>query len=363
MTNSDPFESAVGKPVTGKLDEEGIERDGWGRYLIPHPKTGKKTAWTRVTTFAKSASDTYALGQWGKRMAVKGLSQRQDLILAAAACDPERDKDRLNSIAEEASNAAAARAGSNLGTALHSFSEAVDRGETPYIPPPWDAAMDAYRKALADAGLKPRAEWMEQIIVNLMYGVAGKYDRIFEVTKPISMKLGGMQCRLSPGHLVIGDLKTGKDLQYGWGEIAVQEYLYASAATVWDRSARKHLPMPEVRRDVAVVVHLPANDQVSGGKATIHFVDLAIGADGANIAADVREWRKMRGIATPLSSATVGEVDPTPPWSTPVTTWAEQISACTTEAEVRNVAQQCFAAGEWTPELKDLGLRKLAEFS
>ena len=60
------------------------ERDRWGRYIIPHPHTGKKTSWTRATTWAKTLDDTFALTKWELRMAGLGLVARPDLLASVA---------------------------------------------------------------------------------------------------------------------------------------------------------------------------------------------------------------------------------------------------------------------------------------
>lgn len=354
---TDPFDEATSAGgVSGTLDEEGIERDGWGRYVIPHPQTKRKMGWTRVTTFAKSISDTYALDMWGRRMVAKGLSMRRDLVLAAAACDVSKDRDRLNGIAKEAADAAAARAGANLGTALHSFSEMVDRGENPEIPPPWDKAMAAYSEAMKVAGLKPHPDRMEQIIVNMLYKVAGKYDRVLEATKYLKVKFPGKPAIIiRPGDLLIGDLKTGRDLQYGWGEIAVQLATYANASSIWDRVNAVHLPMFPVRKDVAIVMHVPAVGEWTGeDKATLYFVDIQTGWEGADLCAKVRKWRSTRGLSEPVGIVEISddEISASSP------SWAERIARATTAAQLSAIRHEAMARNEWTPELLALGLER-----
>jgi hypothetical protein len=353
--SSDPFESAQGKFRNRIQDEEGIWRDGYGRYLIVNPATGKEEAFTRATTFAKAAADTYALNLWGRRMTAKGLTLRPDLVLAAAACDVTKDRDRLNKIAEEAADAAAARAGANLGTALHAFSEQVDRGEDPYIPAPWDLAMAAYRKSMDVAGLEIVVEWMEQVIFCLDYHVAGKYDRIVRITKPLKVSFPGQATKyLLPGQLVIADLKTGKDLQYGWGEIAVQLSIYANASGSWDREREIAVPFPPVRKDVGIVMHVPAVAQGDQGDATLYFVDLEAGWDGAALCEAVRAWRSRRGFAVPVGivEATETATDVHAP------TWIERILMATSKADLSAIWREATAAGAWTSELKALGQEK-----
>lgn len=265
-------------PAAGAKDD-GQEFDRWGRYKIPHPVTGKPTAWTRATTYAKSIADTYALTQWQMRMAVKGLASRPDLY-ALAASTPVDDRDKLNKIAEDAKEAAAASAGANSGTALHAFSEQVDRGENPTVPPPWNADIRAYQSILAVHGVRIRREYIERKVVVPEVGVAGTLDRLVD----------------HRGALVVGDLKTGQNLDYGWLEIAIQLALYARATHLWDPASRTHTPMPAVDLSHALVFHVPSGK----GRAVVYEVDISAGWAAAELCGQVRDWRKRKDLAAAL---------------------------------------------------------------
>lgn len=260
------------------------KRDRYGRYLLPDPngKAKKELAWTRATTFARSIADTFGLTQWELRMVAKGISMRRDLYALAASADIE-DKDKLNQVARDAKEAAAASSGANLGTALHAFTEQVDRGEQVNPPEPWNRDIDAYRAAMAAEKVTPVAEWIERIVVVPELKVAGTLDRIV---------------RLADGRLVIADVKTGKDLSYSWGEIAVQLALYANATAMWNRARNVYEPMPAVDKTFAIVMHIPA------GKAacTLHRVDITAGWEAATLCQQVRLWRARRDLATGYAS-------------------------------------------------------------
>lgn len=275
---TDQFDTPTPAAGTGK-DEP--EFDRYGRYVIPHPVTGKKTSWTRATTYAKSISDTYALGQWMLRMAVKGVAARPDLYALAAATSID-DKDGLNRIAEDAKEAAAAKAGANLGTALHSFTEQVDRGETPNVPEPWAADIAAYKRMLTTHRITILPQYLERKVVVPEISIAGTFDRIVD-----------------RGGLKIGDLKTGKDLSFGWLEIAIQLAIYSRATHLWTPATRTFEPMPPVDQDVALVFHLPV------GKATavLYEVDIAAGWQAAQLCGQVRDWRKRRDLAQAVTTA------------------------------------------------------------
>jgi hypothetical protein len=278
---ADPFDTATSTP------EPETKRDRYGRYLLPAVDGKKEQPWTRATTFAKSVADTFGLTQWEVRMVTAGIGMRRDLY-ALAAATPVDDKDKLNRIAKDAKEAAAASSGANLGTALHSFTEAHDRGEPVNPPEPWNRDLDAYRDALADAQITAVPEWIERIVIVPDLQVAGTLDRVV---------------RLVDGRLVIGDVKTGKDLSYSWGDIAIQLALYANAPLMWNKTTEQYEPMPQVDRNIGIVMHLPA------GKATctIHQVDIAAGWEAAQLCRQVRAWRSRRNLAaqyTPTPAAT-----------------------------------------------------------
>jgi hypothetical protein len=98
------------------------------------------------------------------------------------------------------------------------------------------------------------------------------------------------------------DLKTARDLQYGWLEIAVQLAVYARAKVRFDKSAKVWEPMPEnMDLNVALVVHLPATAPGDSVKAEMHAVDIAFGHEMARLCTEVREGRKHKGVATLLA--------------------------------------------------------------
>jgi len=255
-------------------------RDRWGRYLIPDPVTGEPRPYTRVTTFAKLASDTFGLTAWQVRKVVEGMAARPDLVLAASALTAE-DKKALDKIAEAAKEHAGGSTGATIGTAIHSLSEQIDRGETPNVAAPYDADLAAYRDAIAAAGLTILPEWIEQVVAVPELEVAGTLDRI--VATP-------------DGRLVIADLKTGRTLPFG--EISIQLALYANASHVFDVASGALRPMPDVDRAVGLVFHLPAGT----GRCEVIEVDIAAGAAMFPTLAAVQRWRKRKDLSTPYLS-------------------------------------------------------------
>ncbi len=258
-----------------------VRRDRWGRYLIPDPTTGQDRAWTRATTVASTLSDKFGLQQWAQRMTARGLVLRPDLFALAAACDPD-DKKKLNALVDDAKEAAAASSGANLGTALHSFTEQLDRGEPVRPPAPWDADLAAYQSTLRDNGIVIDAAYVENIVTLPAVGVAGTFDRLVDID----------------GLLTVADLKTGSFLD--WNEISIQLALYAHAETIYFPASDDHVAMPPVDQTRALVIHLPA------GKATceLWFVDIVQGWEAAQHALVVREWRTRKNLATQVVAPT-----------------------------------------------------------
>jgi hypothetical protein len=303
MTNekSDPLAT---EHVPGEPPPE-VKRDQWGRYLLPHPEGGKLQAWTRATTFAKSASDTFALAQWQNRMVAKGMSMRPDLYALAASTHPD-DKATLNRIAEQAKEAAGGSSASAIGTALHAFTEQQDRGESPVVPEPWTENVSLYTKCLADHSLVIDPQFIETVVLVPEFGVAGTLDRLGRLPQVT--------------HLRVVDLKTGKDLSYGWMEIAVQLFLYSRATHWYDVATQTLHEMPKVDQDVGNVIHLPVNAKT----AALWEVDLSLGATVAQHIGPIREFRKRKDYAK-LVSPPIEAVAPVDDedWSDPKSKSAE----------------------------------------
>lgn len=297
MADAEPFDSAVPKKTRAPRvrdydnipahireatthirgfhrDEEGKFRDQWDRYVMPHPETGEWQSWTRATTFAKYPSDTFLLDRWGLRLALKGLVSRPDLMAMVAATSLE-DKGKLNDLGDQCKEAMASSARARLGTALHKFTEDTDRGEGITAPHPWRDDVLAYVKKLEEKKVEILPEYIELTCVLPNVGVAGTFDRIVR----------------HRGELVIGDLKTGDDLSYGWGEIATQLAIYANATHIFDWDTLELRPMPEVSKTRALIFHLPVGE----AECNVEELDIVKGAIGIKVSNHVGKWRKIGG--------------------------------------------------------------------
>lgn len=336
-------------PSSGGPDE-GLEFDRWGRYLLPDVdeegalKNLKKRAYTRATTFAKSVSDTYALEQWAGRMIVHGMSKRPDLVAMAMGTEPD-DKARLQQIAEQAKEAANVKVAANMGTAFHTFTEAVDAGKAPAVPAELKPYLDAYQALMKEHRIGMFPGYIEKQVILPRFQVAGTFDRIVSFQD----------------ELVIADVKTGRDLSYGWNEIAIQEWIYANAAVIWNKITRKLEPMPVVSKTRALVFHVPLAAKDEDGNplppsATLYQVDLLQAGQAAQLCWDVREWRKRRNLATLLSSASAGA---------PViaASWADRLKSAGSRGELSAIFQEAQRLGEWTKTLQDIGMTRLGELT
>ncbi len=270
--------------LAGKGDSPGppIKRDRYGRYLLNDPITGEEKPYTRATTIAKTMSDQYQIGKWRERMVALGISRRPDLIAGAAALSTEQaDKKALQAIAESAAEAAGASSKATLGTALHRFTERLDKGEPTHAPEAYHADLLAYAEELQRIGVIVHPELMERVLVLPDIGVAGTTDRILELN----------------GELLIGDLKTGATLDFGGMDIAIQLALYAHA-THYLNDDGEWEEMPKVNQERGMVLHLPVQE----GRCEAKSVDIATGWEMVQAALEVRQWRKRKNFLIPWSS-------------------------------------------------------------
>jgi hypothetical protein len=366
---ADQFDSPHARDIT--LND--IPRDRWGRYKLPHPETGKVQAWTRSTTFAKSISDTFALSQWSQRMVAKGLVLRPDLQALAYNLDVKADKDKLNQVCEDAKAAAGNKVAANLGTALHSFSENVDRGmPLESVPEAHRADIAAYVAAMSSAGVRVIPEMIERQTVVPAFEVAGTFDRLLDLSQCAEWFLRALGWT-SPGHEgnhtldgmeVVGDVKSGQDLQYGWNEIAIQLLTYAlgvRTAGVWNREDGTWSAPRPVRLDFAIVMHLP----VGQGMCTLYKLDLTEAMAAMELCREVRRWRKMRNLATPLER-TVTDAGLLPDVVHDLTvrteglSWLDRFNLAGSRGELSVLFNEAVAAGVWSDALKDAGVKRLA---
>jgi hypothetical protein len=310
----DVFSSpAKGKTANDSLDDR---YDSYGRYKIKVPGDKRRTPHTRVTTFSSSIADTYALSMWSQRMTLKGATIRPDLVAMAHTLDVSVDKDRMNDLVAQAKSAAGDKVSANLGTAVHSFTESVDKGDPlSKVPEDYQSVVLAYQEIL-DQAFEVVPYMIERSTLAPEFdkiGVAGTFDRVYRVKVQLEVVLdGGETVTLYPGEYVIGDVKTGRDLKYAWNEIAIQLAMYARGVNTngvynwadhtWEQphtleNVHERLT---VREDVAIVVHMPVQREDDAPMVVLKPIDLREGFAAARLCTAVRGWRKTRVVQTSM---------------------------------------------------------------
>lgn len=258
-----------------------IKRDRWGRPLIIPPNGGKPVPYMRATTLAGVLDDTWGLSKYLQRQVAVGLTKRDDLLLSVAA--HSGDKNKLDDLCEQAAEAAGGSAKATIGTALHTFTERMDRGEPlgsllSEIPAAYADDLTAYGRATQET-LTPLH--IEQMVVIDELQVAGTPDRI------------GLFKRQSIPKII--DLKTG-GITYAMGKIAIQLALYAHGA-LYDPVTGERTELV-VDREQAIVIHLPAGQ----GECTLHWVDIAAGWEAASLAGQVRKYRSRKDLSERIAT-------------------------------------------------------------
>jgi PD-(D/E)XK nuclease superfamily len=279
-------------PLAPEKIEDAVPRDRWGRPVIKQPD-GTTEAYTRCTTFVKALEgDASALALWKMRMTALGLNARQDLRMAVATAGDGKTPDSkkaLNGIVEQAAEAAAASSAATIGTALHKFTERMDRGE-PLGTVPNEFARDLQAYAEITAVLE--AVQTEQFGVHDELKVAGTWDRL----------------NRHQGRLYIGDVKTGRVDDLSIGKIAMQLSIYSRCKLYDPATGARHEQAEPVDQDRAIVIELPAGT----GTARLWWVDIAAGWQAVQLAARARKWQRWAKMATLAEPFTMAQL-PVPP--------------------------------------------------
>lgn len=252
------------------------KRDGYGRYLIVPDGGGKATAMTRATTVAGVLESRHNIEKWQQRHLAVGLAGRPDLLAQVQSTTID-DKRTLNEVCKKALDASGSDAAASLGTALHRVVELVNRHPDAPVPDAFAERIEVYRALMAAHGVEVVADCVERIHVLSAMGIAGMADA--------HVRIGGRR--------YIFDLKTGSSLAFAAGSFAVQLAIYANATSLYDPATETHDPMPlDVDRERAVICHLPAK----GGPASLHWIDIAAGAEALRHAHFGHRWRSRRDL-------------------------------------------------------------------
>ena len=299
-----------------QLQQTELPRDRWGRPMVMTPDGKKREAYRRTTTFVGCLDDQSGLTKWIQRHTAFGMGQRKDLVLAAAAADPD-DKKKLGEISEKAFEHSKGMAGdaAETGTALHSFTERIDRGDTlGAVPAEYAADLEAYRQATKDIEFLG----IETFRVHDEWKVAGTADRIGRLH----------------GRTMIFDIKTGS-IDYPH-KMAMQLAMY-SRSLPYDIPTDTRVTDPEtIDLNYGVIIHLPAGT----GRCDLYEIDIAKGWGACLVAKKVWDWRGTKNL-TQLVTAPAA-----PP------TWTSLALAATTTDELRIIWNRAKELGQLDAELK-----------
>lgn len=305
-----------------------------GKYSLPSPTpgTGKlKDTFTRVTTGAHALDETSGLDKWKMRNVVLGIHQQPELLDAIDLFAEPREVTRtLNDIAGQASAAAGASEAAERGTAIHAWTEAVERDGmcVSDVPAEFKPFVVSYLEELEHAGIESVPGLVERIVWHKATGWVGTFDRIY---------------RLADGTRVIGDIKTSKDLRYGYLGFAMQLAVYADADAMLKVDGSGWEPMPAVGNVYGVIAHLPSNNP---GHCQLVTMDLAAGRYAVELAERVREARAKAGIVIPNVHA-LPELD-----------LVGLVDAARSSEELAALYDRY--ADRWTPELTERGMARIA---
>lgn len=251
------------------------------KYVVPGLDGLRSTeTFVRATTHAKVLDDSTALTKWQLRGTVLGLARNPELLdgLDLGGADHVNEltfgsKLALSSVGNAAMRRAGGDDGSDFGTKLHGYVEALIEGVIPFdeVPELFKPYVRVLFAAVRRHGLNFVRGMTERTVFIPATGMVGTFDFLF----------------LTPhGELIIGDLKTSSSIDYSWLAIGVQlaQYAHAIMMLSWDGSFWEQ--MPEVSKVYAAVVSVPKDEP--SPVARIYYVDLALGAELVDIATRVQ---------------------------------------------------------------------------
>lgn len=331
LSGPEPRLSVVGQPPAD------VHR---GRYRMKDPATGDFRRFKngnvqgirRTSNFKVAASNGISLSEWKARNVLLGCALRPDLTRKAHGKTHENDKAELDQLVEQIAEAAGAKVSADEGTYLHEFTEFMDAGLKTWrdAPPAYQDSLRLYAEALEAAELVTVPGMIERsTMIQEFGGVAGSLDRLF--------------MHVPTGTYLIGDLKTGKTMDYGLEETEVQEWTYAhglnqSGYYDWNDHTWHRLDRP-VSETAGVIIHMPVQGPKAGTVQLVH-ADLVNGRLHAELCGrildrhknKVRDWEPPTAPVAALNAADMA-------------VWTAAFSGALTRAQAREVFDKAVAAG------------------
>lgn len=260
-----------------------FRRVGKGIPFVIHPESGKRVRYSRSSNAGKILDDESNLTDWKLRTVVAGAAQRPELMAQASVLDIDTDKKALRDIAEECLIAGKGQRRAIIGTAVHAMFDLIDR-DTGWVPPPnFIDLCNAYVAFKEEWGLIP-AE-IEVHCINDVFRLAGTLDRRYRTTKTLVCPDGTI---VPIGTLIVGDIKTGQELEYAAGSYGTQLAAYVDSVR-YDVATDEREPfVPSSFTQWALIVHAES----SGTRIDVYWVDIAAGRQGLELASEVKQWRR-----------------------------------------------------------------------
>lgn len=306
-----------------------------GRYKLPDPDTGRDTLFTRVTTGAHALEDTSSLDRWKMGNVVLGLKDQPELLDSLDLfADPADVRKNVRRVADKASQVAGADQASELGTAIHAWTEAVERDGVAVddVPGKFRPYIEAYLHTLSAAGVSTVPDMVERIVYSSTTGWVGTLDRIYQ---------------LADGTQVIGDVKTSKTLDFSYLSFATQLACYATADYMLSLDGTQWEPMPAVGDVYGVIAHVPSNQP---GHCELVTMDLRVGMQALELAYAVIQARR------------VSKVDVVNTWELPrpmdYAALRAKVLECTTAPQLAQLWED--HQDIWTDDLTQLGYSRLS---
>jgi hypothetical protein len=266
------FRRANGAPMVVRLDDP----TKWDRY-------------SRPSGWGSDLDDEQNLVTWKIDRAMEGVAS--DPSIAAIVASNIGIKEGAKERRERAIQRGRGEEAADIGTALHAMTARVELADGFCAPEPYASDIATYLTCLDAAGLS--SEFIECHLCNDEMRAAGTADRIYRASRPLDVP--GFDA-VTPGQYLLGDLKTGKRLDYSLPGFAIQLALYIDAM-FYDVETNVRSPLPAtLRTDIALLVHMPAGT----ASCSFHWLDMQVGREGAAIVRDVRRWRKRDDFTVPF---------------------------------------------------------------
>ena len=214
------FRRSNGAPMVRSLDGK-----KWERY-------------TRPSSWGKDLDEQSALVNWKLLRAVEGVALNPSLAASRSPPTSVRKKGRMIGFRKR-SNSARARKPPILGTALHAMAHRLETDPGFAAPEPHASDLAAYLGAIDSAGLE--STHCEVHLCSDAWRAAGTADRIYRTKRELALPDG---TKVPAGTSFIGDLKTGKRLDYAMPGYGIQMAVYADGC-FYDVETDIRSPLPD----------------------------------------------------------------------------------------------------------------------